>query len=305
MTSTLKPRERRLLDAYLELESPLSEAGSEDERERIVAAAFAPGAPVGAPVTAEGPVHRIASRGVLVGIGLGLCAAVLVGWWVGSTSMLEVSDLERPEQAPLFRDDRPVREAVLTTPEPRSSRRPSQGGAAAELAGGVPSTEELPEPTGAVAPQEPGGTVPVESAPDDEALTSADAELVPHRRGAVRPRAGARSTSPTSVAASEPPTSESPASVSPARPTLDPAEVTMLDQARRLARRGEHEAALEKLRAHARAYPGSLLATERAAEEVVVLCRMGAASAEVTRAQFLAGRPPQYLRARVGRACTP
>lgn len=296
MTSTLKPRERRLLDAYLELESPLSEAGSEDERERIVAAAFAQGAPAGGPVTADGSVRRVASRGVLVGIGLGLCAAMLVGWWIGSTSMLEVSGLERPEQAPLLRDNRPVREAVRTTPEPRSSRRPSQGGAAADLAGGVPSTEGLSEPTGAVAPQEPGGAVPVESAPDDEARTRVDAEIVPHRRGAVRPRTGARSG---------PPTSEPPASVSPARPTLDPAEVTMLDQARRLARRGEHEAALEKLRAHARAYPGSLLATERAAEEVVVLCRMGAASAEATRARFLAGRPPQYLRARVGRACTP
>lgn len=88
-------------------------------------------------------------------------------------------------------------------------------------------------------------------------------------------------------------------------PTLSDPEVALLERARRLARQGEHAAALAVLREHARSYPRSVLGPERTAEEVAVLCRMGAPSAESARASFLAGDPPQYLRSRVEKACAP
>jgi hypothetical protein len=282
MADELGARERRYLEAYLELESQAA-TGSSRARQRVLAAAF--GEDEGAEAEEEPwevevvPSRRSVRRGALVIAGLGLCAAAMVAWWAGRASLAEQPTARRSDQAPLVRQgDREVHEATAARRGAGASRT-----AAGDAAAGVGS-QDVGVPT----------QTPTEGATLEPRPASADARSSLERRSssARRPHEDPGVVEPV------------PAPV-PATPTLSTAEVDLLDRARRLAQTGDHEAALARLREHVRRYPASVLATERLAEEVAVLCRMGAASAESARASFLAGDPPQYLRSRVAKACTP
>jgi hypothetical protein len=276
MADELGARERRYLEAYLELESQAA-TGSSRARQRVLAAAFGDEAEAEEePWEVEVvPSRRSARRGALVIAGLGLCAAAMVAWWAGRASLAEQPTARLSDQAPLVRQgDREVHEAT-------AARR----GATQHRTAEAEATREA----------EAGSEPPVGSTEiDSGAAASLDARPSTERR----PATSRRPREDQALAEPEPATE-------PATPTLSTAEVDLLERARQLARAGDHEAALARLREHARRYPRSVLATERLAEEVAVLCRTGAASAESARASFLAGDPPQYLRSRVAKACTP
>lgn len=282
MADELGARERRYLEAYLELESQAA-TGTSRARERMIAAAFGEAEEADEPWEVEVvPSRRSSRRGALVIAGFGLCAAVMVAWWAGRASLSERPTARRADQAPLVRQgDREVHEAA-------AARR----GAGAPRTAEADAAAEAGSHDGAARTQMPTEGTTLEPRP-----ASADARSSAERRSssARRPHEdpGISAPGPVPEPAPEP------------TPTLSTAEVDLLDRARRLAQSGDHEAALARLREHASRYPGSVLATERHAEEVAVLCRMGAASAEAARASFLAGDPPQYLRSRVAKACTP
>lgn len=264
MAGELGDRERRYVEAYLELESHSASARA-GLRERIVAAALA---------DEEEPEERAAARGLprgaWVAAGLGLCAAAAaLAWWVGRASLVEEHATRVHDQAPLVSEgERAVHEA--------SARR---GTAAGPARAAATTAEASAEGTLAVDPQPAASPAArVETAEAPAAVRRTEPE--PARR---KP-----------LAEPEDPT-----------PTLSDAEVARLERARRLARQGEHAAALAVLREHEESYPRSVLGPERTAEQVAVLCRMGAASAASARASFLAGDPPQYLRSRVEKACAP
>lgn len=261
MAGELGDRERRYVEAYLELESR-SAAAPAGLRERIVAAALAEVEPV------DEASSRGAPRGAWIAAGLGLCAAAAaLAWWVGRASVVEEHAMRVHDQAPLVSEgERPVHEA---SPAKR-------------------------------------GTGPVRAAAIDPATPSqADGDAAPQPATSVE---GVQASTPVRRRTEpEPSTARRRPLVEPEdpTPTLSDAEVALLERARRLARQGEHAAALAVLREHAQSYPRSVLGPERTAEQVAVLCRMGAASAESARASFLADDPPQYLRSRVEKACAP
>ncbi|MCX4246351.1 hypothetical protein [Paraliomyxa miuraensis] len=258
MVDELGSRERRYIEAYLELESHSSAAHG--LRERVIAAAFAEAEPAGSR-------RRSPRRRALLLAGVGLCAASALAWWVGRTSLVEAPAARLPDQAPLImRSDRPVHETSAVKRGDAKDR-------------GAP--EAVPEVAADVAP----AASSTSAAPERTRPRATPAPVVPR----VTERRPTPPRKPPEAAA----------------PTLSTAEVALLDRARRLAQHGQHEAALARLREHASTYPRSVLATERAAEEVAVLCRMGSAAAESARASFLAGDPPQYLRVRVTKACPP
>jgi hypothetical protein len=186
-----------------------------------------------------------------------------------------------PDQAPLIRGDRTVEKAQALRSS--AAENPASGlKAALEPASRVELDMRLAPST--------TSTSPTQIVAEDERQKA---------RAAVRP--GFEREPPAHEAVDD----QDQAEPETAAPTLSTAEVELLERARRLAKRGEHQAALASLREHARAHPSSVLAPERAAEEVAVLCRMGADSATMARASFLASDPPQYLRSRVEKACTP
>jgi hypothetical protein len=264
MEDELGARERRYIEAYLELESH-SSAATAGARERVIAAAFGDMEPTR---TRTEPPRRSPRRGALLLAGLGACAAAALAGWFGRASLEEEPAARKHDQAPLIlRDDRSTHEA--STARPR--------GAAEDPAAAPPAAAEDGSRSGAPPPPTPATTTPP-APPSSE-----------RRPAAARKRVETASRD------------ELPA----ATPTLSDAEVALLERARRLARQGEHGAALAVLREHAQSYPRSVLATERTAEEVAVLCRMGAESAARARTSFLADDPPQYLRSRVEKACVP
>ena len=107
MAGELGDRERRYVEAYLELESHSASARA-GLRERIVAAALA---------DEEEPEERAAARGLprgaWVAAGLGLCAAAAaLAWWVGRASLVEEHATRVHDQAPLVSEgERAVHEA--------------------------------------------------------------------------------------------------------------------------------------------------------------------------------------------------
>lgn len=269
MEDELGAQERRYVEAYLELEAHAS-AAPEGARERALAAMLAEADAV----EHEAP-PRASRPGAWMVAGLGLCAAaVALAWWVGRASLVEEHAQRVHDQAPLVtHGDRAVHEAA--------SRR---GGGTAPPRSTTPGTGTPGAPEAAAAP--------VPAAPETARVEPDDARAPMHRRGEPEPAPEPARRRPH-VEPDEP------------TPTLSDAEVALLERARRLTQQGEHGAALAVLREHARSYPHSVLGPERTAEQVAVLCRMGAASAESARASFMAGDPPQYLRSRVEKACTP
>lgn len=273
MEDELGARERRYIEAYLELESQAA-TGSKSARERVIAAAFGEGDELDERWEVEVARPRRSSRpGVLIAAGLGLCAAMAIAWWAGRASLVEETAARRVDQAPLVHDGaRAVHEAPAARRRAEAHRTTaSEGALEAEARTGAP-----------------------DRSPELDPHTEASPDARP--TGDRKPAAARRPREDQALAGPAP---------EPAAPTLSTAEVELLERARRLAQAGEHEAALARLREHASRYPRSELATERVAEEVAVLCRMGATSAESARASFLAGDPPQYLRSRVAKACAP
>lgn len=262
MASELGDRERRYLEAYLELEAHATAAPS-GARERILAAALAEVEPPRRTSRPSGAPHR-----AWVVAGVGLCAAaVALAWWSGRRSVIEEHATRTPDQASLVtHGERPVHEASRAE---RGAARP---------AGAEPALITAP---GAASPEAAG--------PDEPATP----------RATSTPSAGRRRPEPETTRAPELAEPEGPS------PSLSDAEVALLERARRLAQQGEHAQALAVLRTHARSYPRSVLGPERVAEQVAVLCRMGAPSAEAERTSFMTGDPPQYLRSRVEKACAP
>lgn len=266
MEDELGAEERRYIEAYLELESQ-STAAPAGARERVLAAAFAEVEP-----RRREAAPRRSLRGVLIGAGLcAAAAAAAMAWWVGRASLVEEHALRVHDQAPLVtHGERAVHETSTT----------SRGAAT--------------EPTQSSAPN-PASPVVNDRTTDPPRPTPAatDPTVDPRSPAASTKRAEAPGSARRRVEPNEP------------TPTLSDAEVALLERARRLTQAGEHGAALAVLREHAQSYPGSVLGPERTAEQVAVLCRMGAESAASARASFMAGDPPQYLRSRVEKACTP
>jgi hypothetical protein len=272
MEDELGARERRYIEAYLELESQ-SSAAPAGERARVIAAAFGSAGPTRG--SAE-PPHRSPRRGALLLAGLGVCAAAALAGWFGRASLMEEPAARLPDQAPLMLlGDRSVHEAS-TARRGGTEARGASPEAAAEDDGA--RSEAPPPATPAAAASEP----PPATAP--QAHPRFERKPTPTRKRAE----GEIEHEPEA-----------------ATPTLSEAEVALLERARRLAREREHAAALAVLREHEQSYPRSVLGPERTAEQVAVLCRMGAESAERARASFMAGNPPQYLRSRVEKACAP
>ena len=266
MEDELGARERRYIEAYLELESqsPGAAAGG---RERVIAAAFAGLQPT--PDRVE-PSHRSMRRGALILAALGACAAAALAGWFGRASLKEEPTARRHDQVPLsVRDDRSTHEAS-------TARRRGAG-------------------------EDPGATLQTPAEDGAPAVAPATAALEPSTPAPQADPASERRL-PASRKRAE---TASPDEPEVGVPTLSDAEVALLERARRLAQQGEHAAALARLREHEATYPHSVLGRERTAEQVAVLCRMGAESAERARASFLAGDPPQYLRSRVEKACVP
>jgi hypothetical protein len=262
MEDELGARERRYIEAYLELESQ-STAAPTGTRARVLAAAFG-----GDPTREQAePSHRSPRRGALLLAGLGVCAAAALAGWFGRASLMKEPVTRLPDQAPLIlRGDRAVHDASTA----RRSATQDPG-----------ATSEAPA-------VHDGSPAPATATPRPESTPQAR-PLSERKPGIPRKRA-------------EGPGKDEPAA---AMPTLTDAEVVLLERARRLAQQGEHAAALAVLREHEQSYPRSVLGRERTAEQVAVLCRMGAESAEAARASFMAGDPPQYLRSRVEKACAP
>lgn len=259
MAGELGDRERRYVEAYLELESQSATARA-GARERVLAAALAELEPRERAASSRG-----VPRGSWIAAGLGLCAAAaMLAWWSGRASVVEEHATRVHEQAPRVSEgERTVHEAST------ASRR------------GVSASGPAIETTSAAAAE--ASSEPLRSQPRPSPSTASAKRT--DAAGSTRRRtdAGAEPAEPV--------------------PTLSDPEVALLERARRLARQGERSAALTVLREHAQSYPQSVLGPERTAEEVAVLCRMGATSAESARASFLEGEPPQYLRSRVEKAC--
>jgi len=264
MASELGARERRYVEAYLELEAQAS-APPAGTRERVLAAALAE-----ATQARRSAPPRTSRSGVLL-LGVGLCAAaVAMAWWLGRVSVIEEHAMRVQDQAPLVtHGDRPVHEAS----------------AAGRRGAADPGRETM------------DATMPDAAEPAEELRPSTLPAASTERGKAAVPSRHRSEPAPT------PAPTRSHAEPEDHAPTLSDAEVALLERARRLAQRGEHRAALAVLREHEASYPRSVLGRERTAEQVAVLCRMGAASAESARASFMAGDPPQYLRSRVEKAC--
>jgi hypothetical protein len=105
-------------------------------------------------------------------------------------------------------------------------------------------------------------------------------------------------------------TDEPVSAASPSMPTLTEPEVSVAEEARLLReavaahRRGDIERASTLLDAHTRAFPNGVLAEERDAERVGVLCARGdLAGADAARARFLESHADSPLAARVRAAC--
>jgi len=81
-------------------------------------------------------------------------------------------------------------------------------------------------------------------------------------------------------------------------------EARLLAEARRAVKAGERERALALLDEHARAFPNGWLASDRAAEHIVVLCSLGRQVDAIEEARvFLEGRPKSPLTRRVETSC--
>jgi hypothetical protein len=80
------------------------------------------------------------------------------------------------------------------------------------------------------------------------------------------------------------------------------AETALLRDADRALRAGDTATALARLDEHAARFPKGVLAPERSAERLIVLCQLGVADPRAV-AQFLAARSGSPLAARVRRAC--
>jgi len=81
-------------------------------------------------------------------------------------------------------------------------------------------------------------------------------------------------------------------------------EARLLAEARRAVKAGERERALALLDEHARAFPNGWLASDRAAEHIVVLCSLGRQADAIEEARvFLEGRPKSPLTRRVETSC--
>ncbi len=274
MSDELTDVERRYLGAYSELEAEDSTTvDHEQARARVLAAAFSD-----APQAASPPPPRRSAAVMLLSFGMGAAAvAALAVAWMGIRGQLGIfAGTPSHEQAPLTLGRAAQHEA---TPHPTDAPRTA------------PPTRPT-TPTHVVEP-------PTQESPLPE-TTPAPPPAPKAARSAARPHASRRVSS--TAARREPP----PAAVEPRPPasaTLDGAEVTRLEHARRLGQRGQYRAALRELDDHAQVYPNSLLATERDAERVVALCHLEDPAAASARADLLAGTPPRYLVRRVTRAC--
>jgi hypothetical protein len=82
------------------------------------------------------------------------------------------------------------------------------------------------------------------------------------------------------------------------------AETALLREADRALRAGDAATALARLDEHATRFPRGVLAPERSAERLIVLCQLGVADPRAVM-QFLAARSGSPLAARVRRACVP
>lgn len=117
------------------------------------------------------------------------------------------------------------------------------------------------------------------------------------------PSAGApRATNPSASASAGARQGDATAAASPSD-TLEK-EARLLAEARGAVQRGDATQALALLDEHARVYPKGWLASDRAAEHIVVLCSLGRRDEAAREAKvFLAGRPRGPLTRRVTMSC--
>lgn len=158
-----------------------------------------------------------------------------------------------------------------------------------------PTTEAVsaPSPGPVASPQVVDSPSEVESAPS---IPSVTVDSLPT---AVPAPSAAKDVRKVALAApSSAPTVTPPASDSLAR------EASLLAEARRALQSGQGDRALALLDEHARTFPNGWLASDRAAERVVVLCSLGRRDEAVREAKvFLEGRPKGPLTRRVELSC--
>jgi hypothetical protein len=170
------------------------------------------------------------------------------------------------------------------------------------LVGGVVAWQARSEAPPAAAPSAPVSTAaviapveapPVVTAPTPPVLPSISVESLPSANIARPPASAPAKPSEPASAEANPPTSE----------TLEK-EARLLAEARRAVQRGDAAQGLALLDEHARTFPNGFLASDRAAEHIVVLCGLGRHDEAVREAKtFLAGRPEGPLTRRVTMSC--
>ncbi len=156
-----------------------------------------------------------------------------------------------------------------------------------------PTTAEVSAPAPVAPPQVVDPPSEAESAPS---IPSVTVDSLPT---AVPAPSAAKEVRKVALAApSSAPTVAPPASDSLAR------EASLLAEARRALQSGKGDRALALLDEHARTFPNGWLASDRAAERVVVLCSLGRRDEAVREAKvFLEGRPKGPLTRRVELSC--
>ncbi len=165
----------------------------------------------------------------------------------------------------------------------------------------VRSTNEDTAPAPVVAAASHVENAPPASAP--AAVDRESAQAIPSVAVDALPTANAPERSATAakrITASSSVTERAPA---PADDTLE-REARLLASARRALQDNDGERALALLDEHAKTFPNGWLASDRAAERVVVLCTLGRRDdARREAAAFLAGRPKSPLTRRVEMSC--
>ena len=154
--------------------------------------------------------------------------------------------------------------------------------------------------SGAVGPAPRAETASVDVAPSAERAEPEGTPAIPSISIDALPEAGVKPVNP-------PAPSVAPAAV-PVAPAADAdtleREARILADARRARQADDAERALGLLDQHAREFPMGLLASDRAAERIVVLCALGRrAEASREAEMFLKGRPKGPLTRRVEMSC--
>ncbi len=156
----------------------------------------------------------------------------------------------------------------------------------------APSVERAVPGTPTITAVAATATTAATQSPGGAAVDVTDLPVAPASTHAASPSATAKTSAPP------------PKSATVASPDSLAEETALLGKAARANREGDSVRALALLDEHASRYPNGVLAEERAAQRVFVLCALGRkAEATTARAAFLRDRPHSPLAERVRGTC--